>query len=82
MLLGRFFSLAMLFYALSNVLFVYQLSVERYNFIRPLVLIALSQIIAICLFHTTTVWVVGIMLAGSVVMFSLNLSSALSKAKT
>ncbi|MEK6567516.1 MAG: polysaccharide biosynthesis C-terminal domain-containing protein, partial [Candidatus Omnitrophota bacterium] len=79
-LLGRFFSLAMLFYALSNVLFVYQLSVERYNFIWPLVLIALAQIIGICLFHTTTVWVLGIMLAGSVVMFSLNLRSALSKA--
>lgn len=76
-LLGRFFSIAMLFYALSNVLFVYQLSVERYNFIRPLVIIAISQIIAICLFHTTTVWVLGIMLAGSVVMFSLNLRSAL-----
>jgi len=76
-LLGRFFSLAMLFYALSNVLFVYQLSVERYDFIRPLVLIALAQIIAICLFHTTTIWVLGIMLAGSVLMFGLNLRSAL-----
>ena len=76
-LLGRFFSLAMLFYALSNVLFVYQLSVERYNFIRPLVIIALAQIIAICLFHATTIWVLGIMLAGSVLMFGLNLRSAL-----
>ena len=76
-LLGRFFSLAMLFYALSNVLFVYQLSVERYDFIRPLVLIALAQIIAICLFHATTIWVLGIMLAGSVLMFGLNLRSAL-----
>ena len=76
-LLGRVFSLAMLFYALSNVLFVYQLSVERYNFIRPLVIIALAQIIAICLFHTTTIWVLGIMLAGSVLMFGLNLRSAL-----
>ena len=76
-LLGRFFSLAMLFYALSNVLFVYQLSVERYDFIRPLVIIALAQIIAICLFHTTTIWVLGIMLAGSVLMFGLNLRSAL-----
>ena len=76
-LLGRFFSLVMLFYALSNVLFVYQLSVERYDFIRPLVLIALAQIIAICLFHTTTIWVLGIMLAGSVLMFGLNLRSAL-----
>ena len=76
-LLGRFFSLAMLFYALSNVLFVYQLSVERYDFIRPLVIIALAQIIAICLFHATTIWVLGIMLAGSVLMFGLNLRSAL-----
>lgn len=78
--LGRFFSLAMLFYALSNVLFVYQLSVEKYAFIRPLVVIAIAQIIAICLFHPATVWVLVIMLAGSILMFTLNLRSALSKA--
>lgn len=76
-LLGRLFSLSMLFYALSNVLCAYQLSIERYGFIKTLVPIVILQIIAICLFHQTTSGVLGIMLAGSLLIFVLNVKSAL-----
>lgn len=76
-LLGRLFSLSMFFYALSNVLCIYQLSIERYGFIKMLVPIVILQIIAICLFHQTTSGVLGIMLAGSLLIFVLNLKSAL-----
>ena len=47
----------MLFYALSNVLFYYQLSVEKYGFIQPLLIAAAVQITAIAIFHQTVVMV-------------------------
>lgn len=75
-ILGRVFSIAMLFYALSNVLWYYQLSIERYSFIRPLAALALGQIIAIGLFHKTTLWVAGISTVFSLLIFMVNLRSA------
>jgi len=77
-LLGRLFSLSMLFYALSNVLFYYQLSVEKYVFIGPLLMAAGLQIAAIAVFHQTTVMVGAIVLFSSVSIFLLNLKSALA----
>lgn len=76
-LLGRVFSLSMLFYALSNVLFYYQLSIERYRFIRPLFMITALEVIAMYLFHHTTLHVAAISLAGSLFIFLLNLKSSL-----
>lgn len=80
-LLGRLFSLSMLFYALSNVMFYYQLSVEKYAFIRPLLIAAAAQIIAIAIFHQTTVMVGMIVLLSSASIFLVNLKSALAYEK-
>lgn len=72
-ILGRFFSVSMLFFALSNVLFFYQLSIERYSFILPLILIGFFEIIAICLFHKSPLWIVCITLMSSLALFLANL---------
>lgn len=75
-LLGRVFSISMLFYALSNVLWFYQLSIERYSFIKPMIAMVLLEIIAIWLFHKTTFLVAGITAGFSLIIFLLNLRSA------
>lgn len=74
--LARIFSISMLFYALSNVLWYYQLSIERYNFIKPLITVVILEIIAICLFHKTALWVVSLSAAFSLLIFIANLRSA------
>ncbi len=74
--LARIFSISMLFYALSNVLWFYQLSIERYNFIKPLMAMVILEIIAICLFHKTTLWVVNLSAVSSLLIFIANLRSA------
>lgn len=78
-LLGRLFSLSMLFYVLSNVLFYYQLSVERYEFIKLLMMMAAALIIGINLFHRTTSEVALQMCVISFAIFALNLKSAFKK---
>lgn len=75
--LARLFSLSMLFFALSNVLFYYQLSIERYSFLKPLILTVVLEIAAISIFHKTTFTVASIMFVSSLTIFSLNLKSAL-----
>ncbi len=77
LLLGRIFSLTMFFYALSNILFYYQLSIERYGFIKPLIFAAFLQVILISVFHGSVFLVAGIALCFSVAIFTLNLFSAL-----
>ena len=79
-MLGRVFSISMLFYALSNVLWYYQLSIERYNFIKPLIALVILEISAICLFHKTTLWVAGISTVFSLLIFIVNLRSAFKAA--
>lgn len=74
--LSRVFSFTMLFLALSNILFYYQLSVERYSFIKPLAVVTLAIFVFLWFFHRTTLWVISTMLLGSLVIFLLNLSSA------
>jgi O-antigen/teichoic acid export membrane protein len=76
-LLARVFSVSMLLYALSNVLFFYQLSIERYRFIRPLLIITSLQVIAMYLFHHTALHVASISLAGSLFILLFNLRSSL-----
>lgn len=75
-MLARVLSLVMFFYALSNILFYYQLSIENYRFIRSLVLVAISEVILICLFHKTLFSVAYLMLVSSFLIFILNLKSA------
>jgi len=71
----------MLFCSLSNVLFYYQLSVERYNFIKSLVIITSVIFIFLWFFHQTTLYVITVMLFGSSVIFLLNLKSAFKASK-
>jgi len=75
-MLGRFFSFAMFFCALNNILLYYQLSVESYDFIKPLILMTALQITAIGIFHKTALWVIVAVLINSMVIFILNLRSA------
>lgn len=79
--LGRFFTVAMFFLAASNILFSYQLSTEKYYFIRPLIIATVLQIVAIALFHKNILWVISIVLVNSLVIFSLNLKSAFAQNK-
>lgn len=71
--LSRIFSLSMFFFALCNVLFYYQLSIERYSFILPLILIGLLEAAAMGTFHKTTVSVTVIALICSMALFGINL---------
>ena len=77
-LLGEVIQLEYAFYAMSNVLFYYQLSVEKYAFIKPLLIAAVVQITAIAIFHQTTVMVGMIVLLSSASIFLVNLKSALA----
>ncbi len=78
-MVGRFFSVSMLFYALSNVLFFYQLSIERYAFIKPLLIMAAGLIAAIAFFHKTTLSVAATVFIFSCAIFALNLNSTFKK---
>jgi O-antigen/teichoic acid export membrane protein len=78
-MVGRFFSISMLFYALSNVLFFYQLSIERYTFIKPLLMMAAGLVAAINLFHKTTVMVAVTVLIFSLAVLLLNINSTFRK---
>lgn len=75
-MLARVLSLVMFFYALSNILFYYQLSIENYSFIKSLVVVAMLQVVLICMFHKTLLCVASLMLVSSFSIFILNLKSA------
>ncbi len=77
--LGRFFSFAMFFLAVNNILFSYQLSTEKYYFIRPLIIATVLQIAAIALLHKNIFWVISIVLVNSLVIFAMNLKSAFAR---
>lgn len=80
-LLARVFSISMLFFALSNVLFYYQLSIEQYGFITPLIALGLLEAAAICLFPNTPLFVAAITLLCAAALFFLNLRSAFRHAR-
>lgn len=79
--IGRIFSLSMLFFAMSNVLFYYQLSIERYGFIVPLAIVVLIETLAITIFHATPFFVVTITLVSAVSLFFFNLRLAFQQAR-
>lgn len=75
--LGRLFSITMPFFALLVVLLLYQLSVSKFMFLKSLVLFSLLQILVISLFHISLTQVLLTLLANSIILFSLNLRSAM-----
>lgn len=77
--LGRFFSLIMAFYSLVNSLFLYHLSVSRFNCLKWLILLTCLQVLAIAFFHTSLVQVLSIMLANSVILFIISFKSAIKE---
>lgn len=63
---------AMTFFALNNVLFLYQLSVHRFGFIRLLVLAAVAQAIFMWSFHSSLLTVALILLVNGSLLFATN----------
>lgn len=79
--LARIFSLAMFFYAMSNVLFYYQLSIESYGFIKYLILMTILQALCMSLFHGTTFLIAAITLLASLFIFVFNLYSTFMQSR-
>ncbi|MCX5715325.1 MAG: oligosaccharide flippase family protein [Candidatus Omnitrophica bacterium] len=81
-LLGRLFSVTMTFFSLIGMLLLYQLSTSNFKFLKSLVLLSLLQIVLISAFHASLAQVLSIMLVNSVILFGLNLRSALKPQKS
>lgn len=77
--LGRFFSFIMAFYSLVNSLFLYHLSISRFDYLKWLVSFTCLQVLAIAFFHASLVQVLSIMLANSVILFIISLKSAMRR---
>jgi len=71
--LARLFGIAMTFFSLTYTLLLYNLSIHRFNFIRPLIFFSVSQIILICFFHRTLPQVLYIITPNSSLLFIYNL---------
>ncbi|GAG67030.1 unnamed protein product [marine sediment metagenome] len=71
----KFFGVAMTFFALSNILILYNLSIEKFKFISPTIFFTILQIILIYLFHDSLIQVILILLFTSIVLFIANLIS-------
>jgi O-antigen/teichoic acid export membrane protein len=77
-LLGRLFSVAMAFFSLIYVLVSYQLSVNRFRFIKWLAVFSVLYILAILVFHRSLYWILYIMLASGATLLFINLKLAVS----
>jgi len=81
-LLGRMFSVAMAFLSLSYVLLSYQLSINRFGFIKWMAMFSVLYIIAISIFHKSLSYVLYIMIVNAVILFFINLKLAVFNKKT
>ncbi|HAJ56575.1 MAG TPA: hypothetical protein DCL35_02270 [Candidatus Omnitrophica bacterium] len=63
--LVKFFALSMSFFALVNILALYHLSLHNMKYIILLCVVSLSQVAAICLFHSTLDQVLSILFISS-----------------
>jgi O-antigen/teichoic acid export membrane protein len=77
--LGRFFVVIMAFYSLVNSLFLYHLSISRFNCLKWLALFTCLQVLGIAFFHESLVQVLSIMLASSAILFIISFRSAFEK---
>jgi len=71
----KFFGVAMTFFALNNILILYNLSIEKFKFIFPTIFFTILQIILIIFFHNQLIQVVLILLINSIILFTVNLIS-------
>ena len=71
----KFFGVAMTFFALNNILILYNLSIEKFKFIFPTIFFTILQIVLIYLFHGSLIQVILILLFNSLVLFAVNLIS-------
>jgi len=78
-ILGRYFSVSMSFFALLLVLITYFISIKDLRFIKYLVLFTLLQVSAIILFHNTLIQVQLVMCVNAVILFLILLRQALKK---
>ena len=73
----KFFGIAMTFFALNNILILYNLSIEKFKFIFPTIFFTILQIIFIYFFHSSLIQVILVLLFNSLVLFAVNLISTL-----
>ena len=63
----------MFFFALSNILFMYQLSLNQTKFVFSLIAAVLLEIILIAFFHQTLTQVIWILLVIGAILFLINI---------
>ena len=78
-ILGRFFSISMSFFALSYLLILYFLSVRDFRFTKSLVVLTLMQFLAITLFHNNLYQVQSILCLNAFLLFFNNLRLVFKK---
>ena len=66
------FGLAMLFFSLTNILLLYQISVHQLKFLKILVVATIVEVTLISLFHTSLIQVILILVAVSLSLFLFN----------
>lgn len=66
------FSSAMCFFALANILFLYQLSIHELSFLKTLIIGTIAEVILIALFHTSLTQVILILLGVALFLFLSN----------
>ncbi len=71
----KFFGIAMTFFALNNILILYNLSIEKFKFIFPTIFFTILQIIFIYFFHGSLIQVIFVLLFNSIILFIVNLIS-------
>lgn len=71
-LVGRF-AIAMTLFGLTNILFLYGLSIHKFGFLYLLGIFTMAQIIAIILFHSNLSQVIWIVLLNGLLLFMVNL---------
>ena len=66
------FSSAMCFFALANILFLYQLSIHELSFLKTLIIGTIAEVILIVLFHTSLTQVILTLLGVALFLFLSN----------
>lgn len=77
--LSRLFSITMAFFALNQLMFLYQLSINNFSFLKSLIALTLLQVLLIILIHPTMFSVLGIMLFISLAIFAVNFKFIFAK---
>jgi len=78
-ILGRFFSVSMTFFALLLILITYFISIKDLRFIKYLVIFTLLQVLTIIFFHNSLIQIQLIMCVYALVLFLILLAQALKK---